>query len=155
MAEDDGPGRTTLAAKLDRLFRSIHPRGRGEYTFEEVADAVRRAGGPTISATYVWQLRKGLRDNPTKKHLEALADFFGVSPVYFFDDAAAARIDAELELLAALRDTGVRQLALRAHGLSPASLTTLAHMIERVRELEGLPDSPRAQDRAPEEGTAP
>src|SRR5690242_13076951 len=92
MAQDDGPRRTTLAAKLDRLFRSIHPRGRGEYTFEEVADAVRRAGGPTISATYVWQLRKGLRDNPTKKHLEALADFFGVSPVYFFDDAAAARI---------------------------------------------------------------
>jgi transcriptional regulator with XRE-family HTH domain len=155
MPEIDGPRHPTLAAKLERLFRSIHPRGRGEYTFEEVADALRRRGGPTISATYVWQLRKGLRDNPTKKHLEALAEFFGVSPAYFFDDAVAARIDAELELLAALRDAGVRQLALRAHGLSPASLTTLAHMIERVRELEGLPDSPRVPEPAPEEGTAP
>ena len=108
-----------------------------------------------VHSTVKVVLRKGLRDNPTKKHLEALAEFFGVSPVYFFDDAAAARIDAELELLAALRDAGVRQLALRAHGLSPASLTTLAHMIERVRELEGLPDAPRAQASAPEEGTAP
>jgi hypothetical protein len=42
---------------------------------------------PTDPATYLRQLRKGLRDNPTKRHLEALADFFGVAPIYFFDDA--------------------------------------------------------------------
>ncbi|MGD9891552.1 MAG: XRE family transcriptional regulator, partial [Dehalococcoidia bacterium] len=94
-----------------------------------------------ISATYLWQLRKGLRDNPTKKHLEALADFFGVSPAYFFNEEAAARIDAELELLAALRDASVRQIALRASGLSPQSLSTIAEMIERVRQLERLPDA--------------
>ena len=99
-----------------------------------------RGGGPTISATYIWQLRKGIRDNPTKKHLEALAGFFGVPPAYFFDDAATKRIDAELALLVALRDGDVRQLALRASGLSPNSLRTIASMVERVRELEGLPD---------------
>ena len=130
----------TLAEKLTRLFSTVHPRGRPEYTSEEVADAIRERGGPTISATYIWQLRTGRRDNPTKKHLEALADFFGVSPAYFFDDAAAARIDAELELLAALREAPVRQVALRASGLSTQSLKAIAEMIERVRELEGLPD---------------
>lgn len=130
----------TLADKLTRLFSTIHPRGRSEYTSEEVADAIRERGGPTISATYIWQLRTGRRDNPTKKHLEALADFFGVSPAYFFDDAAAARIDAELELLAALREAPVRQVALRASGLSTQSLKAIAEMIDRVRELEGLPD---------------
>jgi len=130
----------TLADKLTRLFSTVHPRGRSEYTSEEVADAIRERGGPTISATYIWQLRTGRRDNPTKKHLEALADFFGVSPAYFFDDAAAARIDAELELLAALREAPVRQVALRASGLSTQSLKAIAEMIERVRELEGLPD---------------
>lgn len=131
----------TLADKLNRLFQTVRPRGGGEYSHEEVAAALREGGGPTISATYVWQLRKGLRDNPTKRHLEALANFFGVPPAYFFDEAAAERIDAELELLNALRDASVRQIALRASGLSPKSLNAITEMVERVRELEGLPDA--------------
>ena len=140
MSGTDHAKRKTLAAKLDHLFQAVHPRNRSEFGYEEVAEAIRDRGGPTISATYVWQLRKGIRDNPTKKHLEALSDFFGVSPAYFFDEEAAARIDAQLELLTALRDASVRQLALRAHGLSPESLATLTDMIERVRQLEGLPE---------------
>ena len=131
----------TLAAKLDRLFRTIHPPNKAEYSFEDVASAIRASGGPTISATYIWQLRKGLRDNPTKRHLEALAGFFDVSPAYFIDDEVAARIDAELDLLVALRDAPVKQIALRAAGLSPESLAAITDVIERVRQLEGLPDA--------------
>lgn len=133
--------RATLADKLDRLFRTVRPRTKAEYSFEDVASAIRAADGPTISATYVWQLRKGLRDNPTKRHLEALAAFFGVSPAYFVDDEIAARIDAELDLLVALRDAPVRQIALRVVGLSEESLATISDMIERVRQLEGLSDA--------------
>jgi len=129
----------SLAAKVDHLFRTVRPRDGGEYSFEEVAEAIRAKGGPTISATYLWQLRKGLRDNPTKRHLEALAGFFGVPPAYFFDDAETERINAELDLLTALRDAPIRQIALRANGLSAKSLQTIAEMIDRVRELEGLP----------------
>jgi transcriptional regulator with XRE-family HTH domain len=141
----DGAGqRRTLAQKLDHLFATVRP-AKGEYTHEEVATAIRERGGPTISATYVWQLRKGLRDNPTKNHIEALAGFFGVPPAYFFDEDTAAQIDAELELLAAIRDANVRSLALRAQGLSPESLDTIAEMIERVRKLEGLPDQSDTQ----------
>ena len=130
--------RRTLAQKLDRLFRTVHAPGGGEYTYREVAAAMARAGGPTISASYVWHLRTGLRDNPTKRHLEALADFFGVPPAYFFDDEAAARIDAELEVALALRDPVLRRLAVRAAGLSRESLVALVEMVERVRQLEGL-----------------
>lgn len=130
----------SLAEKLNHLFATVHPSGRPERSSEEVAEAISARGGPTISATYIWQLRKGLRDNPTKKHLEALADFFGVPPAYFFNDAAAVRIDAELDLLSALRDAPVRQVALRASGLSPQSLKAIAEMIDRVRQLEGLTD---------------
>ena len=153
-SEAEAPRPTALSQKLDFLFRSVHPSERGEYAFEEVAEAVRAGGGPTISATYIWQLRKGIRDNPTKKHLEALATFFGVPPAYFFDDAATKRIDAELALLVALRDSHVRQLALRASGLSPDSLKTIASMIERVRELEGLPDDETASTAATEPSVA-
>lgn len=140
---DDGPAAVrTLAEKIDRLFKVVQRGGgRGEYTHEEVASAIREAGGPTISATYLWQLRKGVRDNPTKRHLEALSGFFGVSPAYFFDDEAAERIDAELTLLASMRDASVRQMAMRASGLSAESLASIAEMIEKARKWEGLPES--------------
>ena len=140
----------TLADKLTRLFSTVHPRGRPEYTSEEVADAIRERGGPTVSATYIWQLRSGRRDNPTKKHLEALADFFGVPPAYFFDDDTAARVNAELDLLVSLRDASVRDIALRATGLSSRSLATIREVVERVRQLEGLEDAPSGQSQQSE-----
>ena len=137
MAGDTPPVTRTLASKIDHLFEIVRP-AKGEYTHEQVAKAIEDRGGPTISASYLWQLRKGLRDNPTMKHLEALADFFGVPAAYFFDDAQAERIDAELALLASLRDSQVRQVALRASGLSDQTLKAIAEMIERARQIERL-----------------
>ncbi|HET9141841.1 helix-turn-helix transcriptional regulator [Actinophytocola sp.] len=127
----------SFAERLDRLFRAVHPRGRGEYSYEEVANAI-RGTGVTISHTYIWQLRKGVRDNPTKRHLEALARFFGVPPTYFLDEDTSG-VDDQLELLVALRDNSVRSVALRAAGLSEASLTAIMGMIEHARTIEGLP----------------
>lgn len=140
----------TLAEKLDRLFRTVHPQGRGEYTYEEVASAIRERG-VMISHTYIWQLRRGARDNPTKRHLEALAEFFGVSAAYFLDDDAARQINEQLELLAAFRDNAVRQVALRAAGLSGPSLEAIHGMIEHARRIEGIADDPSAPRRPPGE----
>lgn len=145
MADAKPPPRRTLAEKVDQLFTQVRP-VKGEYSYEHVASAIRAGGGPTISATYLWQLRKGLRDNPTLKHLEALSSFFGVPASYFFDDDAAASIDAQLSVLASLRDASVRHISVRASGLSPESLETIADMIERVRKLEGLPDPGPTRD---------
>lgn len=147
MAGRKRPASRTLAEKLDHLFGTVRPKGRGEYSFEEVSSSIRDRGGPTISASYIWQLRKGLRDNPTKRHLEALADFFGVPPSYFFDDDATAQIEAQLEVLAALRDASVRRMALRASGLSEESISAVAETIERLRHLEGLPGSDASRER--------
>ncbi len=142
------PPQRSLAEKVDHLFKTVQsPRGR-EYTHEEVASALLEAGGPTISATYVWQLRKGIRDNPTKHHLEALANFFGVPPSYFFDEEASQQIDSELELLMAMRDTSVRNVALRATGLSEGSLEAIKKIIEQARQIEGLADEQPRRDRS-------
>lgn len=146
---DGGRKRTrTLADKLDHLFATVRP-AEGEYTHEEVASAIRDSGGPTISATYVWQLRKGLRDNPTNHHMEALGEFFGVPAAYFFDDDPTGQFDAELAVLAALRDDDVRQLAQRADGLSPDSLRVVTGVAEQLRLLEGLPQQRERNRRRP------
>jgi transcriptional regulator with XRE-family HTH domain len=140
MSEPKPSPPTSLADKLDYLFRTVHPKGRGEYTYREVAQAINDAsGGTTISASYLWQLRKGEKNNPTIKHVEALARFFGVPPSYFFDDQAADEITAQLQLLAAIRDSDVREIALRASGLSDTALNMIRSVVENTRRIEGLP----------------
>ena len=143
-AVEDGAGRppgssASLSAKLDYLFRTIRPPDWPKYLDDEVVAAIRARGGPPISATYLCQLRTGARDNPSLKLLQALADFFGVPPAYFVDDGTAARLEAELELAAALRDSAVRALAARAFGLSPRALEALGALVDALREIEGLP----------------
>ncbi|MFF3242322.1 helix-turn-helix domain-containing protein [Streptomyces sp. NPDC002870] len=139
----------SLAEKVDHLFLTIHPRDRGPYSYKEVEAGIREQGGPPMSSSYIWQLRTGKRDNPTMKHLEALAGFFGVSPSYFFDEESSRRIDAELSMLSSMRDNQVRSVAMRASGLSPETLQTIQSFIERARDLEGLNSGDRAREEQP------
>jgi transcriptional regulator with XRE-family HTH domain len=128
-----------LADRVDYLFRTVHPKDRGPYTPAEVAEAINEAAGErVISSTYIWQLRTGRRDNPTQKHLSALASFFGVSPVYFFQQGEADRDAVPPELIAALRNDEVRDMALRTVGLSGRALRAIKDMIENARAVEGL-----------------
>lgn len=148
MNDPDVTGELTLADKLNHLFGTVVPSGREPYTTEEVAREI-TAGGVSISGSYIWLLRKGQRNNPTLRHVEALAKFFGVPPAYFFDDKVTASVNADLRLLVALRDTKVQRVALRAAGLSAESLHSITEVIERVRELEGLPTRPKNPPESP------
>ena len=146
----------SLADKLEHLFRVVHPADRGPYTYEEVAQAVRDRGGPTISAAYIWQLRQGRRDNPTMKHLEALAGFFGVPVSYFFDEEQSRLVDEEIELLQAMRDAEVRDVALRTMQLSPEARRSVSAIIAELGRFEDRADRParrRRRDADPEPDT--
>lgn len=139
MSEQAPAHMLTLAEKIDQLFKSVRSEHRREYTYEEASEGIRKRGSETISASYLWELRTGAKDNPRKKHLEAIADFFGVPPTYFFDEGeAAARIYAQLQLLPVFLDANVQRIALRAADLSPDALRVIGEMIEHARRLEGL-----------------
>ncbi|WP_067508988.1 helix-turn-helix transcriptional regulator [Actinoplanes sp. TFC3] len=134
----------TLADKLSHLYAATLPASRGNrpYTDREVAAAI-CAQGAEISASYLNLLRTGKKTNPTMRHLEGLARFFGVPPAYFFDEDLASRVDDELDRLAGMRDLRaaldapeVQAVALKARGLSDASLRRLGDIIDHVRELE-------------------
>ena len=129
-----------LAGRIDMLFRTVRRPDREPYSHEEVARACRESTGETFSATYLWQLRTGRRDNPTKRHLESLAQFFQVSPAYFFDEQQGAEIARELALLGALRDAGVRNMALRAVNLSSEGLDTVNDLIDAIARREASRD---------------
>ncbi|HEY2698551.1 MAG TPA: helix-turn-helix domain-containing protein [Pseudonocardiaceae bacterium] len=132
-------GRRTLAQRLDHLFDTVRRPDGQEYTNEHVAGAV-SAKGVTISQSYIWQLRKQKKDNPTLKHLQALADFFGVPPAYFFDDAVAGQIDTQIEALRTERENSgapeVRMMAMRAGELSPDRRRQVMELLDVVYKLE-------------------
>ena len=140
------PPEGLFAERLDRLFRTVHPKDRGPYTPAEVADTINQAADDkVVSGTYLWLLRTGQRDNPTMKHLIAIARFFAVPPTYFFPDDTLDENAVPAELMAALGDAQVRVMALRAAGLSERSLKAITDMIDSARSVEGLPESDRDQ----------
>lgn len=107
-----------LSDRLNRLFEVVHPPGRGPYSNSEVAELMAERGLETVTSTYLWMLRTGRRDNPTKRHLEALASFFGVPAAYWFDDEVAEKTAEELKLLELLRDSKIKR--------APASVRRLS-----------------------------
>ena len=148
----------TFAEKLDFLFR-MHRRPDGhEHSTREVAAWIQDERGHAVSPAYIWQLRNGDRDNPTKRHLEDLAAFFRISPQYFFEDEETVRTQTELALLTAMQQhPEVQHLALRSMGVSAESLRAISETLERVRALEGVdrqrtrPDDQANQDDDAEE----
>lgn len=141
MVEQDDPsgsGGDTLAAKLDHLFTTVpNPATGRPYSHEDVATVLAAAGGPTISATYIWQLRRGQRVNPRMSHLEALARHFGVDPAYFFPGDLTAEVRDRTETVAALRDSRALGIARAAAGLGHGSLDVVATVVAHLRNLEG------------------
>jgi transcriptional regulator with XRE-family HTH domain len=143
MADSSRHDPGVVAQRLDHLFRTVHPKNRAPYTYQEVADGINTAAGEKIiSPSYLWQLRKGTRAEPSHNRLAAIAKFFGVPLTYFTDDQTARETDEQLELLVALRDQGVQHLAMRAAGLSAGSLQAILAMIENARKIEKLPEGP-------------
>ncbi|HEX4832086.1 MAG TPA: hypothetical protein VH478_13450 [Trebonia sp.] len=135
-----------IAARLEHLFRTVHPAGRGPYTPADVAAAINAdAREDVISGQYIWLLRTGRRDNPTYKHLIAISRFFGVSPMFFFDDPETERGAIPAEVAVALQDDAVRDLALRAAGLSERSLKAISDMVDSARSLQVEPPTQRSR----------
>jgi transcriptional regulator with XRE-family HTH domain len=140
----------TLAERLDTLFKTVQPLRR-EFTYEEVARGCTEVGQGTFSKTYVWQLRTGQRDNPTKRHLESLAAFFGVPPTYFFDDEVTDRVDSQLALATALRDAGVRDAALRIMSLDGSSRQSVVRIIQEITSMHAASSARDGEPADPEQ----
>lgn len=145
--EAKGADNGELAARLNKLFEIMRKPNTPPLSNAAAAAAITQQTGVSISPAYLWQLRNGVKDNPTVAHLRAIADFFGVPPSYLIDRDTDQKIDAQLNLLQALRDSDVRDLAMRAHGLTPQALNSLAAMVDHARQLEQLPPVAPSQGR--------
>ncbi|GAA2731549.1 XRE family transcriptional regulator [Actinocorallia aurantiaca] len=129
--------KSDLSEKIDLLFRTVYPADRGPYSLQEAAEGIEQLTGEKVSHNTLWKLRTGKSDNPTKRVLEGLAKFFGVSPAYFFQENVSEEIRHQIELLSVLRDTGIRGAQLRTFfELSPEGQEMVADLIVKAARIE-------------------
>lgn len=137
MSETDD--RPVLAVRLDDLFRTVRPKGK-HWTNADVAEELKRVNPDLrVGGVYLSQLRTGKRSNPSPDLLAALARFFGVSVSYFFDDEVAKSVLSEVAAIEALRQAGVRAVAMRAAGMKKENLEAITVIMDQYRQLQGLP----------------
>ena len=128
---------TTFSARLNRLFDTVYPPGRGAHTSAEVIAAL-KAEGTTMSAPYLSQLRSGNRTNPSAATMAALANFFRIKPDFFTDDEYYRKLDQELTWLADMRNERVRRMVARIIGLSAQAQRDIDEKIDELRRKEHL-----------------
>lgn len=128
-----------LAERLDLLFRTV-PRTDASSQLHSSASVAEELERRNISVTpnHIRALRTGRRRNPSFRLLAGLAEIFRVPLDYFVDDSVSAEIEESLQALVSMRDTGVQQLMMRAHGVSAESLNPVLALLDQIRRMEGL-----------------
>ncbi len=132
---------STLADKIDLLFKTFtKPDGR-EYTYNEVGE------GSGVNSSYLWRLRTGKATNPGHRVLAALSEFFQVPPAYFFEEEMEEEYLEDLKLAQRLREEGIDRIALRASGLDEEGKRRILDMIEYIRKARGLDSDSEVNER--------
>ncbi|MEU9856134.1 helix-turn-helix transcriptional regulator [Streptomyces sp. NPDC047974] len=128
----------TLQEKITLLLEKSFPGPEGPPGDAEIATAINaHAGGNVITGTGVRDLRTGASEAATPLVLEGLADFLGVTPLYFQpDDQVAAQVYEGLQLLAAHREGKVGRVRARgagAQGLPPNLLALVSDLVDQMQ----------------------
>lgn len=145
-----------LAARLNRLFDSQRRYDGKEWSNGQVAKMIVEQGlAESFSESYLWQLRNGVKTNPTMSHVAALAAFFKVEVNYFFEDeVVVAKVDGDQAPEATI-DPEFQLMALRAGELTPEGRQRALDMLKVVWELDrrGQQDSAHSSPEDPQHRT--
>lgn len=127
-----------LAQRLNRIIDAVPGPDGHPHTNRTLAEQL-TANGCSVTHTHIAHLRAGRRSNPSAHLVQGLAGAFGVPMSYFLRDDGDA--DDQLELLLMLRNSSVKSLVFRAHGVSAAGLEEVIRAVNDIRAREGLSDS--------------
>lgn len=134
-----------FATRFNEALTRSAPREGGRWT-DRAVSAAARAKGYKLSATYVRQLRVGLRTNPSIATIEALSEILGVSPMWFLEGTEDVQSDATddvVEALEILRDAGAEAVLARGRGRIPES--TLERIAAAIRDAGDASDLPETE----------
>ncbi|MBU3064998.1 helix-turn-helix transcriptional regulator [Nocardia sp. NEAU-G5] len=136
----------SFADRLNQLLDERAARTGVAMSLSQFAADLQARTGVILSKAYVAALRKGQAPEPRLDVVRGLARYFGVKPAYFLDGTPDLPEEIPSDLAAAMRRSGIRQIGLRAAGLSDESLRHLIGIVDNIRALEGLPPHPGDTD---------
>lgn len=126
------PEPNTFADRLNRVFEAV-PRpaedGGGRHSVAEVAEGI------GVTRQHLNALLNGTKQRPGWDLVQSLARFFGISVIAFDEGPEAENYRAQLDLLGAMQQSGVREIATRAKNLTAEHRHALAAV---AREFEAL-----------------
>lgn len=122
---------TTVAARVNKLFDVFHRGNAPALSNASAVAAIRDKTGISLTVEFLQRLRAGDEINLPTAYSNAITDFFGVPASYLTDRDLDQAIDAQLDLLRALRDKQALDVRLCPGGenLSPQALRSLAASI--------------------------
>jgi transcriptional regulator with XRE-family HTH domain len=137
------PPPLSIAGRLENLIASAERMGRGVMDSQHIAALTQELGHP-LTSSYIAQLRRGSRTNPTIDSLRVLAAVFGVPISYFFPQDTAPddqpRPLASVETPSSGAGQGSATLGGGSASLAASSLPAkLAELFERSRGIDGRP----------------
>lgn len=100
----------SVAARINELFDVMHPAGEPQRTNSDIAQQVARRSGASFTEEDLRLLRSGASHSVPARQLSALAECFGVASSYLVAAEGNADVAAQLRLLKAMRDQGVRDI---------------------------------------------
>jgi hypothetical protein len=138
LGEDSGDMSRSMPDRLNRLFDVMHRASEPPTSNAAAAEGITLRGDVSISADDIRQLRAGTKRDATVQQLSAIAEFLGAPARYLTDPNGDSSIDAQLNLLEAMRDSGVREfhsceaVPPTPEGLSAQEINKLAAAIRRL-----------------------
>jgi transcriptional regulator with XRE-family HTH domain len=114
----------SLAEKLDRLFEEKRKPDGSQYTQADVVEGTQGV----LTRVYLWKLRTGRASNPGFQILQAISDFFGVDPSYFFEDRLEEAVDESLRV----RNDLLNKITLRSSMLDEEGKQAVLNMIDYI-----------------------
>jgi transcriptional regulator with XRE-family HTH domain len=142
-----------FAEKLAHLIATVHPAGRGPYSYREIEAGITDHEG-AMTAAFVQQLVAGKQPYPRMHHIQALADFFGVPPAYFFDEQVTRQVDTELDKLLDWRHTEEGQIAQRVSALTSEHRNAVSALLDHLVAYEEQPRDRRRRRKSAPSDTA-
>lgn len=119
-----------FALRLNRLFKERRKPDGKSYSQTEVLNGLQGV----LTRVYLWRLRKGLALNPSFQVIAGLADFFAVSPSYFFESDLPPADDQSRDL--------AYEIGLRSSRLDPERQQMVLLMIEAIVNAKKSGESP-------------
>lgn len=136
----------TLADRIQFLRKLTAPKGEEQPSFEKMARLIEDQTGVKMSGAHIFNMATGKQPDPKISHVHALAQFFRVPVGYLVGDGGDyRRLDAELELLEALKRGGITQISLEGDPEAVADLSTVRAVLRQLDKLTVFGDA-RARD---------